>query len=185
MTPVKPVDFVEYYLRKYTKPGDRIIDIGCGAAPYRKSTQADYIGLDVTDMPYNDSSPRDLDVVASAVHMPFGDGVADLVFSVSAFYHVPEPFTALREFHRVLRKGGRLLLFDYNRRIQKYLKTRENIQGHGWTQWGLQGLVRRAGFQASELLLPFPREVRGIEKILRLVEEELRNQWAIVTAIKN
>jgi ubiquinone/menaquinone biosynthesis C-methylase UbiE len=184
MSSIKPVDFVEYYLKKFTKPGDSIIDIGCGAAPYRTLTTARYIGLDITDLPYNDTSPRDVDIVANAEDMPFCEEVADLIFSVSAFYHVPEPFRALREFHRVLRKGGRLLLFDYNRRIQKYLKTREAIKGHGWTQWELKKLVKHAGFQHCELLPPLPREVNAVEKFLRLVEEELRNQWAIVTALK-
>ncbi len=184
MSPVKPVDFVEYYLKKYTEPHYLIIDIGCGAAPYRKSTEARYIGLDITDRPYNESSPRDIDIMANAMKMPFVNGLFDIVFSVSAFYHIPEPLVALREFLRVLKPGGRLILFDYNRRIQKTLEKKENIKAHLWTQWGLRKLVSMAGFKDCELLLPFPREIHGIEKFLRLIEEELRNQWAIVTAVK-
>ena len=161
-----------------------MLDVGCGASLYRRSTEGRYVGIDISMAPYGENCPRDLDVVASGVDVPFRSGVFDLIFSVSAFFQFPDPARALGEYHRVLKPGGRLILFDYNRRIQKDLEIRENMKRPCWTQWGLKKLANRAGFRSCELLLPFPREIRGFERFLRLLEEELRGQWAIVTGVK-
>lgn len=175
---------MEYHLRCHTKPTYLILDVGCGPALYRHSTDGRYYGIDISTAPYGENCPRDLDAVASGVDVPFRSGVFDLVFSVSAFFQFPDPARALREYHRILKSGGRLILFDYNRRIQKDLEIRESMKRPCWTQWGLKKLVSRAGFRNCELLLPFPRKIQGIERFLRLLEEELRGQWAIVTGVK-
>ena len=179
-----PVDFIVYFLQKYTKQGDLVLDAGCGAALYRKSIKGRYVGIDISTDPYGENCPRDVDVVASGVEVPFCGSVFDLVFSVSAFFQFPDPAGALCEYNRILKPGGRLILFDYNRRIQKKLEIREKMKRPCWTQWGLKKLVIQAGFRDCELLLPFPREIHGIERLLRLLEEEMRGQWAIVTGVK-
>lgn len=183
-TTIRPVDFVVFLLRKYAPPGSLMLDIGCGAAPYRRSTDARYVGLDITTEPYKENCPRDVNVVGSAMELCFSDDTFDLVFSVSSFYLLQDPAAALMECHRVLRREGRLILFDYNRRIQKILQKRDGIRKPCWTQWALKHLVRQAGYGAVEILAPWPREMRGTEKFLRLLEEEIRGQWAIVTGVK-
>jgi ubiquinone/menaquinone biosynthesis C-methylase UbiE len=44
--------------------------------------------------------------------MPFPDKRFDFVFCSSAFKNFTEPVAALREMHRVLKPGGRALIFD-------------------------------------------------------------------------
>jgi len=161
-----------------------VLDVGCGASLYRRSTEGRYVGIDISTAPYGENCPRDLDVVGSGVDVPFRSGVFDLIFSVSAFFQFPDPARALCEYHRILKSGGRLILFDYNRRIQKDLEIRENMKRPCWTQWGLKKLVSSTGFRDCEILPPFPREINGFERYLRLLEEELRGQWAIVTGVK-
>ncbi len=53
-------------------------------------------------------------IVASAVHLPFADGSADLVVSNYCLHHLndPDKRRALAEARRVLRPGGRLVLGD-------------------------------------------------------------------------
>lgn len=180
---VKPVPFVVATLRAHAGAGDRILDVGCGPALYRHVTQAEYVGLDVSDVPYTDALARDVDVVASAEEIPLEADSFDLVFSLSAFFQVPDTNRALSEMRRVLRPGGRLILFDYNRRTQRALSVREGRARPCWTQWGLRRRVAGAGFRDVELLVAAERQPSGPRRALRLIDEELRGQWAIVTGI--
>lgn len=176
--------FVGYCLRRYTQPASLVLDVGCGPAPYRHWVSGHYVGLDVTDEPYGIDMPRSVDVVGSGMDLPLRAETFDLVFSKSAFFLIPDPLKALREIHRVLKPGGRVLLFDYNRRTQRQLQAREQIARPCWTQWQLRSLVRQAGFRNCELLVPKDRDVSGLEYWLRLVHQELFGIWAIVTGVK-
>jgi SAM-dependent methyltransferase len=179
----QPVPFVVTLLRALAGPGDRILDVGCGPALYRHVTDAEYVGLDVTDAPYADGLARDVDIVASAEQIPAGDASFDLAFSLSAFLYVPDHDRALHELRRVLRPGGRLLLFDYNHRMQRSLSAREGAPRPCWTQWGLRRRVRAAGFERAKLLVAASTQPSGPIRWARLLDEELRGQWAIVTAL--
>jgi len=51
--------------------------------------------------------------VADAINLPYKDNLFDLVVSVNAFEHIPEPILALQETVRVVKKGGVIYLtFD-------------------------------------------------------------------------
>lgn len=45
-------------------------------------------------------------------HLPFADGAFDVVTCSNSFHHYPHQQAAIREMHRVLRPGGRLMLID-------------------------------------------------------------------------
>lgn len=142
------------------------------------------MGLDITSEPLREGHPRDVDVIADGMELPFRSESFDLVYSLSAFYQFSSPQKALLEFHRVLKVGGRVILFDYNRRIQKRLEKSEGMKRPCWSQWQLKSIVTAAGFGTVDLLLPLSRDIEGPERILRLLEEEYRGQWAIVTGVK-
>lgn len=80
----------------------RTLDLGGGSGPY-----ADYfpnrICMDVRSTP-------DIDFVGDAHHLPIHDETFELVLCTEVLEHLQEPRQALDEMHRVLRKGGRLLL---------------------------------------------------------------------------
>lgn len=102
---IQAVPKIEKILNDYVKPGDKILDIGCGCGIYRNSTAGLYTGLDLTDQDYSDGNPRKVDIVASATDIPVEDGIFDLVFCVSTFYLIPDYKKALSEFYRVLVPG--------------------------------------------------------------------------------
>jgi len=178
------IPFVEYYLNKYAQKGDLIIDIGCGTAQYRKSTQAKYMGIDITSDDYNAGYPRNVDLVASATDIPLSENFCDLIFCIGVLYQVPDYSMAINEFYRVLKPGGRILIFDYNRRTQKKLSVREGHKLPCWTQWELRRLIQKSGFRDCELLVPVPAMVSAILKNLCLVNQEFNGEWAIVTGVK-
>lgn len=166
------------------KTGDAILDIGCGMGQYRSSTDGFYVGLDVTNEPYGDIGPRVVDVVASGTDIPARAESFDLAFSVGGLYQMTNPRRVLAECYRILKPGGRVLLFDYNRRTQKRLEIGERHKRPCWTQWGLKHLLHKAGFRRGELLLPLCHEVKGVEKAIRLLRNELSGQWVVVTGTK-
>jgi len=178
------IPFVKYYLKKYAAQNYLILDIGCATAQYRDSTRAHYCGLDITTEPYKEGYPRDIDLLGSAQGIPLLDNTFDLVFCVAVLYLLENPQKALKEFHRVLKNNGRVIIFDYNKRTQKRLEHSEGHKRPRWTQWGLKRLVEEAGFRHCELLLPLKHEVGIFKKYIRLIKEELRRQWAIVTGVK-
>lgn len=191
MIPVDPVNlrpqqFVADTLRRLTPTGATVVDVGCGPALYRDAVDGRYVGVDVTDEPYRDGIPREVDIVAPAHAMPLADGFADLLFTLSAFYQMGDAQTLLAEFRRVLRPGGRLVIFDYNRRTRRRLSVGEHADAPypAWTQWRLRREVRRGGYTGVRLLAPVGYEARGPDRFIRLIREELRGQWAIVTAVK-
>jgi len=180
-----PVAFVEKYLRQYVDSGSIILDVGCGPALYRNSTPARYIGVDSSIDSYREvSGDGIMDIVASASELPFSGDRFDVVFVKSALYQFRDTVSALNEFYRVLRTGGRVLIFDYNKRTQKRVQVKEGHNRPCWTQWELMGLVRNSGFRKCELLVPAIKEINIYEKYLRLVKEELFGTWAIVTGLK-
>ena len=185
---VKPtLSFVINYLKKYDKKGQTLLDIGCGTAQYRYVTESKYIGMDLTNEDYAPNFPRNVDLIGSAQNIPMEDSTCDVLFTVSAFYLIQDYKSALREFSRVLKPGGRLILFDYNRRCQKRLA---KLEGYSdivlpfWTQWELKNIVQQAGFNNCELLLKSGEDTSAFNKFIQLLREELTGNWAIVTGTK-
>jgi ubiquinone/menaquinone biosynthesis C-methylase UbiE len=50
--------------------------------------------------------------VGDLASLPFDDGTFDAAYSEHAFVHLDDPEAAMRELHRVLRPGGRLVFVD-------------------------------------------------------------------------
>ena len=82
----------------------------------------------------------------------------------------PNPFNPATTQRFGIEKPGRveITVYDLSGRLVRTLCDREYA----------------AGYHAVELLAPWPREMGGAEKFLKLLEEEIRGQWAIVTGVK-
>lgn len=102
---------------------ERVLDAGCGAGHTALALAEDaraVVAYDLTpamlaeverlaaERGRRNVVTRQGDVAA----LPFADGEFDLVVSRYSAHHWPTPVRALREFRRVLRPGGRLLLSD-------------------------------------------------------------------------
>lgn len=176
--------FVVAMLNRYVDDRHILVDVGCGPGLYRHVTPARFIGIDYTDAPYYPDWPRDVDVVAEGSKLPLRTGSVDLVMSKSAFFQFPEPDGALLDFHRVLKPGGRVILFDYNRRTQRRLERGENSRRPCWTQWQLRDRVRAAGFEQVDMLLPMSWQLPAILRLPLLIAQEALGSWAIVTGVR-
>jgi SAM-dependent methyltransferase len=116
-----------------------VLDAGCGNMPYKSLLGAStYIGMDVTGK---------VDVRGSMLDIPLKPGSVDAILCTEVLEHMLDPAAALAEFHRVLRKGGYLLvttpfmlgLHDAPHDYYRY------------TKYGLAHLIRGAGFKVISL----------------------------------
>ena len=82
-----------------------VLDVGCGHKPYRDYFRpARYLGMDRTR---DDSSP---DILGDACHIPVRSQAVDVLVSTQVIEHVAKPDQLLKEFYRVLKPGGSLVL---------------------------------------------------------------------------
>ncbi len=154
------------------KPGERVLDVGCGTGVVTRDAaqrvtpgglavgvdpSAEFLalaralaheaGLDgVTDFRQGD-----------ALALPFGDGEFDAALAATVLVHVPDAHRAIPEMARVVRSGGRVGVFDLDgdavlishpdraltRRIIAAFSDQATV--NGWIVRQLPGLLRRAG----------------------------------------
>ena len=82
---------------------------GRGEAPVRRSDRA----ADPASRP-----PQCVEADVGA--LPFDDGSFDVVVSTLSMHHWAEPGAGLSEIHRVLRPGGRALIWDFARFVRRF-----------------------------------------------------------------
>jgi SAM-dependent methyltransferase len=113
------------FVRSVSPPPGRVLDVGCGTGVVAaRLAEAGYdpVGLDPSQgmlEVMRRRAPTVEAVQGSATEMPFGEGEFDLSLSVATMHHIAEPDAvrrALGEMVRVVRPGGRILVWDHNPR---------------------------------------------------------------------
>lgn len=107
-------------IRRYAPlEGRRALDVGCGIGFYTQRLQeagADAYGVDVDPEKVAEARQIVANVqVAPAEALPFPDGFFDMVLSHEVLEHVDDDRQAVAEAIRVLKPGGRLVIFVPNR----------------------------------------------------------------------
>jgi arsenite methyltransferase len=99
--------------------GARLLDVGCGSGAtveyLRKHHQLAASGVDISSTLLQEGKSRDAALPlarASAGQLPHGDGSLDGILCECVLSLLLEPKVALREFNRVLLRGGRLVMSD-------------------------------------------------------------------------
>ncbi|MFE2167126.1 class I SAM-dependent methyltransferase [Streptomyces sp. NPDC059447] len=104
------------------RPGDRVLDAGCGTGRALTALRAavgpagTVLGADLTPqmLAAAQRAGRAAEgtlLLADVARLPLRDEVLDAVFAAGLIAHLPEPAANLRELARVVRPGGRLALF--------------------------------------------------------------------------
>jgi SAM-dependent methyltransferase len=88
--------------------GTRVLDIGAGSCRYRRYfDHCDYKSHDFAKL---ESCYGDLDYISDVLDIPVQDGSFDCVICTEVLEHVPEPIKVVKEFGRIVRPGGKLIL---------------------------------------------------------------------------
>jgi SAM-dependent methyltransferase len=123
-----------------------LLDVGSGSDPYRgcfpnvrRKVNCDYSG-----------TRGPVDFLSSAVQLPVRAETFDSILCTEVLEHVPDPLATWREFHRVLRPGGRVLLST-----PMYWPPHElPFDFYRYPEHGLRALVTRSGFEIEAM---YPR----------------------------
>lgn len=106
--------------------GSRVLEIGCGAGGCA-AFMVENAGCHVTGLDLNESGIRNarelararglesrarFEVIDASQGLPFAESAFDAVFSNDAMCHISGRLAVLKEWHRVLRPGGRMLFTD-------------------------------------------------------------------------
>lgn len=90
-----------------TRARGRLLDLGCGNAPYRPWYESHVNEVVCADHPPVSESTN---VGCAADALPFVDSTFDTVLCTQVLEHVARPWVVASEIHRVLRPGGILIL---------------------------------------------------------------------------
>ena len=105
---------------KQIRPGSRILDAGAGELKYRKfCSHLDYVSQDFArydgvgdseGLQMGSWDQSRLDIVSDITSIPELDGSFDAIMCVEVFEHLPDPLLALKEFRRLLKNDGTLII---------------------------------------------------------------------------
>ncbi len=123
--------------------GARVLDAGAGEGQYADCfTRQKYIGVDLAigDAEWDYSR---LDAIADLTALPFREDSFDACLNIVTLEHVRDPQTVLREIHRVLKPGGKLLAvvpheWEVHQAPHDYFR---------YTRYGMELLLQQAGFE--------------------------------------
>ncbi len=177
------------------KPGERVVDIGCGTGIYalelaRRGLRV--IGLDsslemiaIAREKCREAGLATLWVCGAAEALPFRSASADLALAVTSLCFVSHPDRAIEEMHRVITLDGRVVLGELNRwsswafvrRLKGLVIDTIYNRAHFWSRRELERLLRRNGLapRAARIVLHIPpiRRVAFLKRA-RIVDDLLR-----------
>ena len=109
------------------KPADVVVDVACGtgdlALKFAEALPGKAIGIDFTyemlPLAWRKSSSASPDrpvtwINGDAMALPLPDACADIVSIAFGIRNVADPAAAIREFFRILRPGGRLIILEFS-----------------------------------------------------------------------
>jgi 2-polyprenyl-3-methyl-5-hydroxy-6-metoxy-1,4-benzoquinol methylase len=179
--------FLKRRLDGRVKPGTLWLDAGCGSGVIARELAvlgANVIAVDASpkmlaqarDDTHSTTGSIDYKLIESVETLPLQDGVADGVLCSSVLEYVENPDAALREFFRVIRPDGLLIVSVPNcwsviRMAQQAARLIGRLGGaalfdylsvsrHSYSRWSIHKALRRAGFDVEEIALFSPVQPR-------------------------
>lgn len=138
--------------------GDSVLDVGCGTggvtlpAKIRAGKDGKVYGIDpapeMIAVARSKAARKGLDIdfrIGVIESLPFPDASMDVVTSSLMIHHLPDDLKmrGLTEIYRVLKPGGRLLVFDFMRPTKSFLNhLMINLTMHHGLNFGIEDLPK-------------------------------------------
>jgi 2-polyprenyl-3-methyl-5-hydroxy-6-metoxy-1,4-benzoquinol methylase len=140
------------------RPGGRLLDVGCGSGDwimFMRGLGWQVSGNDFDANAVKTARDRGLDVeCASLEQQNHADASFDAVTLSHVIEHVPNPIQTLVECRRILKPGGRLVLFTPNASSLSHRVFKQDWRGlepprhlHVFSTESMRPLLERAGFR--------------------------------------
>ena len=121
-----------------------LLDVGCGRQPY-----AEYFGHVARKRACDfDAKRGDVDFACPADDIPLPDASLDSILCTEVLEHVPDPLAVWREFNRLLKPGGKVLLAT----PMYWPGHEEPYDFYRYTGFGLRRLASDSGFEVVTIL---------------------------------
>lgn len=148
--------------------GGRVCEVGCGTghvAAFLKAAGADVFGVDLSEGMVREAKALHPDLEFRTGNMFALDLPDDSLEGIAAFYAIvnippdqlPDVF---REFHRVLRPGGRLLMSFHvgkeKKRVMRFLEQDVNMDFYFLDPDDVIAKMEEAHFQVEEAVIRYP-----------------------------
>ena len=155
----RQVDVFERY-RRFVAPGDRVLDWGCHHAPdscLLRATFGESVELHGCDFfaagrfrRFHDFARLDYRVLDDLIRLPYDDQSFDVVVGSGVLEHTMMDYESLKELHRVLKVGGRLIVtFLPNRySLSEFVARRRGLRAHRrlYAKSEMLSMLRHYGF---------------------------------------
>ena len=168
-------EFVEDICRRVTDRRPRILDVGCGTGAnlMMLSKYGDAEGVDISEDALAFCRERGLDKVrlGAGEELPYEDGTFDLVTGLDVVEHMDDDLAGLSEMQRVLRPGGRVLLFVPTFMFLWGLQDEVSHHRRRYRLPQLQRVLEQAGFEIERTTyanITFFLPILVMRKLMRL-----------------
>ncbi len=140
--------------------GESILDAGAGELKYKpfcghlKYTSQDFGGYDGVgtgegvQMGNWDNSK--LDIVSDIVKIPVPDSSFDNILCVEVFEHISEPALAVKEFSRIIKKGGKVIITAPFCSLNHFAPY---YYANGYSKYWYEKILSQYGFEIEEIKL--------------------------------
>ena len=139
--------------------GSSILDAGAGEGKYKKFCEhlnytsqdiAEYDGSgDGTGIQTKERNYERLDIISDIINIPVSDNNFDNIMCIEVIEHVPNPLEAIKEIHRILKKGGSLILTAPFNSLTHYAPYHYST---GFSRYYYQHHLENLGFEIEEII---------------------------------
>lgn len=130
--------------------GAKVLDLGCGG----KKLHPGMVGVDIrrngqVGVGANFNKPSATDVEADVLDLPFDDGSIDGILAKHLFEHIADGIKALREWKRVLKDFGTLVILCPDHRYCEAISV-DPSHLHGYEPDAVASMLEAVGFKVTK-----------------------------------